>query len=159
MINLAITFLASFLIWLMFAGLLVLWVIDGKIKKEQVIHALLASISAWLIAELIKSLIPTARPFLLNGHPVETLTLPHDSAFPSAHSALAFSLAVTIWLHNRKVGWLYLISACVVGMARILANVHYPVDILGGAFVGVITSLVIEKLHLFNLLKKFKMKT
>ena len=49
-----ITFLASILIWLMFFGLIVLWVVDGKIKKETVIHALFASLVAWTISEIIK---------------------------------------------------------------------------------------------------------
>ena len=44
--SIAITFAASFLIWLMFAGLLVLWIIDGKIKKEEALHALFASLIA-----------------------------------------------------------------------------------------------------------------
>jgi undecaprenyl-diphosphatase len=141
MMNLLITFLASFLIWIMFAGLLILWVIDGRIKREQVTHALLAALLAWLIAEAIKHYFPTLRPFLLNGDSVKTLTIPNDGAFPSSHAAAAFALAVTIWLHDRKMGWLYLISASVVGTARILANVHYPVDVFGGALLGIITGL------------------
>ncbi len=157
--DLIITFLASFLIWMMFAGLLILWAIDGKIKKEQVIHALLAALLAWLIAEAIKHYFPTLRPFLLNSDSIKTLTVPNDGAFPSAHSALAFGLATTIWLHDKKAGWLYLISACGIGIARILANVHYPVDIFGGALLGIIISFSAEKLHPFDLLKKFKIKT
>src|SRR4030042_6197707 len=146
--SLAVTFLASFLIWFLYAGLLILWMTDGKIKKETVIHALLASLTAWLLAEFIKSLIPTARPFLLNGNPIKTLTFPSDGAFPSAHTAAAFALAVTIWFHDRKVGWIYLILALCVGLARILANVHYPQDILGGATLGILVAFLVEKLHL-----------
>lgn len=152
--SLVVTFLASFLIWFLYAGLLVLWVIDGKIKKETVIHALLASLTAWLLAEIIKSLIPTIRPFLLNGQPVETLTLPLDGAFPSAHAALAFGLAVTVWFHDRKVGWIYLILAVVIGIARVIANVHYPQDIFGGGVLGILTAFLVEKLHLFKLLRR-----
>jgi len=152
--NLVITFLASFLIWFLYAGLLILWLTDGKIKKETVIHALLAALTAWLLAELIKSLIPTVRPFLLNGRPVETFTLPLDGAFPSGHTALAFGLAVTIWLHDRKVGWIYLALALVIGIARVMANVHCPQDIFGGALLGILTAFLIEKLHFFQLLRK-----
>jgi undecaprenyl-diphosphatase len=154
MMNLLITFLASFLIWLMFAGLLILWVIDGRIKREQVIHALLASFVAWIIAQTIKFLIPIPRPFLLNGKTPLTLTLDTDGTFPSAHAALAFGLSTTIWLHDRKIGWLYLISACIVGIARVLANVHYPIDVCGGALLGIFTSFVTEKVHMFKILKK-----
>lgn len=148
MINLAITFLASFLIWFMFAGLLILWVIDGKIKKEQVLHALFAAALAWGIAEVIKALFPTLRPFEVNGAVSMVLIPPIGGAFPSAHSAAAFALATTIWLHDKKVGLIYIISALTVGIARVLGNVHYPIDILGGAILGSATSFLAEKVHL-----------
>ncbi len=151
-----VTFFASFLIWLMFAGVLVLWVIDGRIKKEEALHALAAALVAWLLAEGIKIIFPTLRPFQTNGHEVLTLTIPKDSAFPSGHSAASFGLAMTIWLHDRKLGWIFLITALSIGIARVLGNVHYPQDILGGALVGILIALAFEKLHLFNFLKKLR---
>src|SRR3972149_4469485 len=102
-----ITFLASILIWIIFAGLLVLWLVDGKIKKEQAIHAFLAAAFAWTIAELIKTLIPSIRPFKLNGFTPLTLTVPSDGAFPSSHTAAAFAAAITVFLHNKKLGLIF----------------------------------------------------
>jgi len=154
-----ITFLASFLIWFMFAGLLVLWLLDGRIKKEQVVHALLASFAAWLVAQVIKNLFPTVRPFEMNGELPMTLTIHTDSAFPSGHTAAAFGLATTLWLHNKKLGFIYLLSALVVGVARVLSNVHYPQDILGGALLGLATAFVVERLHVYKLLSGRKNKT
>jgi undecaprenyl-diphosphatase len=153
-----IEFFASFAIWLMFAGILVLWVADGKIKREEVLHAVLAFIFAWLVAETIKRLIPTLRPFVVNGQGVLTLTKPGDGSFPSGHTASAFALSTTIWLHDKKAGWFYLILASLVGIARILANVHYPVDILGGVVIGILASFLIERVHLFKLLARFRKK-
>ena len=149
-----VLFFATFFIWFLYVGLLILWFIDGRIKKEQVVHALLASLTAWLIVLLIKHFFPTIRPFIRNGGEVDVLIRPTDAAFPSAHTALAFSLAVTIFMHDRRVGWFYLIGALMIGVARILANVHYPVDIFGGALIGSLVAVVIEKFHLFKLLGK-----
>jgi len=148
--NAVITFLASFLIFILFGGLVVLWVIDGKIKKEQVLHALFACLFAWVIAYFIKEFFPTARPYLLNGSSTLTLTVPKDSAFPSQHTTIAFALAVTIFLHDRKIGWLFLFCALLIGVARVMANVHYPVDILGGAFLGTLVSILVDKTHFFK---------
>lgn len=152
--DITIEFFATFFIWFLYAGLVILWFIDGKIKKEQVIHALLASAIAWSIAMLIKHFFPTIRPFIRNGGDVDVLFIPTDSAFPSGHTALAFGLAVTVFMHDRKVGWLFLIGALVIGVARVLANVHYPVDILGGALIGTLVAVVVEKFHLFKFLRK-----
>lgn len=154
--DITITFFATFFIWFLYAGLIILWFADGKIKKEQVVHALLASFIAWIIAFAIKSIFPTMRPFLINGGGVDVIIRPTDGAFPSQHTALAFSLAVTIFMHDRKSGWYFLIGALVIGTARVLANVHYPVDILGGAFIGTLVAVLVEKVHMFDLLKKIK---
>lgn len=150
----AIEFFATFLIWILYAGLVVLWFIDGKIRKEQVIHALFAGLMAWVIAFLIKGFFPTLRPFLVNGEEALVLITPTGSAFPSAHTALAFSLAITIFMHDRKIGWWYIACALLIGIARVLANVHYPVDIIGGALIGTLIAVVVEKTHMFKLLVK-----
>jgi undecaprenyl-diphosphatase len=150
-----IEFAASFFIWFMYLGLVVLWIIDGRIKKEQVVHALSASLIALLVAAVLKSIFHTARPFIVQGLTPLTLTVPSDAAFPSSHTAMAFALSITIWLHDRKVGWIYLIWALFVGIARILANVHYPIDIWGGAILGIVIAFGLEKVHLFNFIKRY----
>lgn len=137
----------------MYAGLLVLWIIDGRIKKERALHALLASLVAWGLAEMIKTIFPTLRPFQTNGHIPLTLTTPRDAAFPSSHAAAAFGLAIAVWLHDKKSGTIFILAAFFVGLGRVLGNVHSALDILGGAAIGSVTAFVLEKLHVDKLLK------
>ncbi len=153
--NLIIEFFASFFIYFLFLGLAVLWVIDGKIKKEQVMHALFACLFAFLAAALIKHFFPTLRPFVTNGREIDVLIRPTDGAFPSEHTVIAFALAVTVFMHDRKVGWVFLIGALTVGVARVMANVHYPIDIVGGAFLGTIVAVIVERLHFLELINRF----
>src|SRR4030042_5253869 len=133
-----IAFIASILIFIMVFGLLVLWLIDGRIKKETALHALFSSLMAWIFAFMFKTLLPIPRPFRVNGYPPLTLTIPMDSSFPSLHSAVAFALATSVWLHNKNLGFLYIFLACLVGWGRIESNVHYLPDILFGALVGIV---------------------
>lgn len=140
-----ITFLASFLIWLMFGGLLVLWIFDGKIKRKQALRAFAAALLAWIFAQMLKNLLPTTRPFLLNGEFPLTFTVHTDNSFPSGHSAVAFSLAVTAWLHNKKLGFFYLAAAFLVGIGRVFANVHYLLDIVVGGLLGSLVAIVVNK--------------
>ncbi len=149
-----ITFTASVLIWLMFFGLIVLWVIDGKIKKETVIHAVFSCALAYVVTDLIKNYFPVLRPFVFNELIPTTLYVPSDGSFPSTHTAVGFALAVTILKHDRKVGILYLIMAGLVGIARILAYVHYPVDIIAGALIGTIISRLTSSKHFDRLLNR-----
>ncbi|OGM87118.1 hypothetical protein A2616_01415 [Candidatus Woesebacteria bacterium RIFOXYD1_FULL_33_11] len=149
-----VTFLASVLIWLMFFGLVVLWVVDGKITKETVLHAVFSCVVAWGVTELIKTFFPTLRPFQFNSALPLTLTVPGDGAFPSTHTAVGFALAVTIFKHDRKVGAVYLILAGLIGVARILAYVHYPVDIIAGAVIGTLISGLTSSKHFVRLLNR-----
>lgn len=146
------TFVASFLIWLMFAGILVLWLIDGRIKKEVALHSLLASILGWVIAQVVKDIFPTIRPFQINGFPPLTFTIPSDGGFPSGHAALGFGLAVSIFLHNKKLGIIYIIAALLVCWGRIISNVHYFSDIMGGAIIGSFTAILMDGVHLGRLI-------
>lgn len=148
-----ITFLASFLIWFMFFGLIVLWFVDGRVKKEQAFRAFAAALLAWAIAQMLKSLLPSVRPFIINMELPLTYTLHFDNAFPSSHTAIAFSLAITLWLHNKKLGVVYIALAFLVAIGRVFANVHYILDVVIGSMIGVMVAVVIDKLRLFRLLK------
>jgi undecaprenyl-diphosphatase len=145
-----VTFLASFAVWLLFAGIVVLWLIDGRIKKETAVHALASALVAWVLAEMIKSLIPSLRPFEINGLSPLTLTVPSGAAFPSGHTAVSFGLATAVWLHNKKIGLAFVIGALGVGLGRVLGNVHSLGDVFGGGALGVIVSLVLGKIHFFK---------
>lgn len=149
-----IKFSASVLIWVMYFGLFILWVIDGRIKKEQAAHAFFAAVLAWVIAEMIKEIFPTPRPFEINHLPILTLTdlTRTNGAFPSAHTASTFAMAVTVWMHEKGIGSAFLIGALFVGAGRILGNVHYPADILGGVVIGILVAFATERLHLFKIL-------
>jgi undecaprenyl-diphosphatase len=154
--DLIVMFCATFLIWFLFAGLGILWVVDGKIKKEQVIHALLATLLAYVLSEVFKYIFHTQRPFLTNGREVDVLFIPKDGAFPSGHAAQSFALAITVFLHDRKIGFWFVVAAILIGVARVIANVHYPIDILGGAFLGTLVAIFVEKVHLFKFLQRRK---
>ncbi len=132
----------------MFAGLVVLWFVDGRIKKEQVLHALFACFVAFTVTEIIKQLFHIPRPFIVDGLRNYTLTTPLDSTFPSSHSAVVFALALTVWFHDRKIGFLFLFLAAIVAWARVAANVHYPIDVFFGGVIGSLVALIIEKIHL-----------
>lgn len=150
--NLLIVILASFLIWIMFLGVVALWVIDGRVKKETALHSLLSASISWTLANMIKSVYPTLRPFHLNGGEILTFTESYKgAAFPSSHSAIAFALAVTIWLHNRRLGTIFLLAAIGVAAGRVLANVHFTVDVIVGGLIGVLVGIIIDKLHVYKL--------
>ena len=148
-----VTFLASILIWIMLGGLMVLWYADGNIKKSLVVKALLAAVVAWILSLVIKDLLDATRPFGVNGGPPLTITLPVSSSFPSSHAAFAFALAITVWLQNRALGIVYIVGAIIIGIGRVASNVHFPIDVIGGAILGAFVALVIDTVRLKKIFK------
>lgn len=60
-----------------------------------------------------------------------------DPSFPSAHATLMFVLAASMWRLKRMWGYWFLALATITGIARVYSLVHYPVDILAGALIGI----------------------
>lgn len=59
-------------------------------------------------------------------------------SFPSGHTTTIFALAGVLCMHFRNPGWrgLFILIAVLVGISRASVGVHWPLDILAGAFGG-----------------------
>ena len=66
--------------------------------------------------------------------------------FASSHAANAFGLATACWLFLRSWSHYFIwgfLWAVVVSYSRIYMGVHYPLDILVGAFIGVVLAWLV----------------
>ena len=75
-----------------------------------------------------------------------------DSSFPSGHAATAFVVFTSVYMTFRKRWILSLfIIPVLIAYSRIALGVHTWVDVLGGAFLGLIipilVSIIIQKKH------------
>ncbi|EJS54650.1 undecaprenyl-diphosphatase [Bacillus cereus] len=143
--------------------MLILWFNNGKkenaIRKQYTVLYTTLSVSiALLVNVLIHAVYYHPRPFIT--HHVNQL-VPHaaDSSFVSDHSVLVFSIAFVFILRGEKLKYIALIWAILVGVSRMYVGVHYPLDILGAAFLTFITSgLVMQSARIFEPLAKFIFK-
>ena len=106
-----------------------------KIKWNEIKYVIFSTASAIVVSEVLKSSIQAKRPFLALKD-VQPLFLENGFAFPSGHTTFFFALAFAIFFHHKKAGYWFMLCAFVIGVARIIAGVHFPVDILGGFILG-----------------------
>jgi undecaprenyl-diphosphatase len=91
---------------------------------------------------------------------------PTDSSFPSNFEAVLFTIGVAVCTKNKKVGIILLAVALLGGFSRIYVGIHYPLDILGGAVIGLMSSLLAYEfckifepviIYVLGILRKFNL--
>ena len=93
---------------------------------------------AWAMAETLKRVFMRPRPFLAIPDALPPIIAePGSFSFPSGDTALAFGAAVAFGQCFPRFRPFALLLAFAVGLSRVFVGVHYPLDALGGALVGI----------------------
>jgi membrane-associated phospholipid phosphatase len=81
------------------------------------------------------------RPFvILNITPLFAHST--DNGFPSDHSVVAAFVAALLWFIDAPAATIATLAAVVIGIARVYALVHWPIDVIGGWFIGAIPATI-----------------
>jgi undecaprenyl-diphosphatase len=118
------------------------------VRDSEVAWHIIFSVLATLVFTIVlKELFLIPRPYYMPG--VEAHAgLTQFSSFPSTHTAVAFVLATSVTLHQKTLGVFLFTMAALIGVGRVLANVHYPIDVILGMFIGVLTGVIFNQIHL-----------
>ena len=96
-----------------------------------------------LLSGAIKELVGRVRPPVADPNVIALGALPDTPSFPSGHATTAFAAAAAIGaLHPRLRVPLYALAA-LVGLSRIYLGVHYTLDVVAGAALGVALGLAV----------------
>lgn len=92
--------------------------------------------TSWTIVELfLKPLIARARPNEIMGA-IIVGSGSDGFSFPSGHATIAFAMAVVLSHKEPKWKWVFYTLAVLISLSRIYLGVHYPLDVVFGAFLG-----------------------
>ena len=133
--------------WLLWLLLLVvygaLWFL-GVLREERfIVYLGLSLMTSAGVSYILKNMVDRPRPFV--RYKLVTALIGDKEpylSFPSSHTAVAVALMVGVLMLGRVIGIplsLYIlvsVSALCIGVGRIMVGVHYPVDVIAGAFVG-----------------------
>ena len=126
------------------------WVIFNFTRKQCLVAILFAILAVFasdtISSKLIKNNVQRPRPCQVSSLAViQRVNCGSGFSFTSSHAANHFcaaALIVTVFGHFmgkwRHLWWLW---AILVSVAQVYVGLHYPLDILGGAVLGVIVGL------------------
>ena len=123
-----------------------------KNKFKEISFIFFSGIFAWVVAEILKSFIVSPRPFVLFQNVTPLFVYGGLDSFPSGHAMFFSALAVSLYSVHKKIGWVYIVVALIIGLARIISGVHFPVDILTGYILGSAIALIFK--HIFIKINK-----
>ena len=148
-----VVFFASYSRYFLIAVFCLLLYFGACARREKFylfgITVVSAIVAHFGVTEIIRFFYHRPRPFLV--YQLNQLMSNNNWSFPSGHSAFFFAMATAIYLYNKKWGIGFFIAAILMNVSRVIAGIHYPSDILGGAVVGIAVACAV-----FFLVKKMK---
>ena len=144
-------FLANYLPYLMVlaAGVLIFYKRDWRERFFYLIAmALSVVVGRGIISGSLRFFYPALRPY--DALDIEPLFQVSGYSFPSGHAVILFAVSMIVFYINRRWGFWFLILASINALARVFSGVHFPLDILAGAAIGVLSGFLV-----FTILKSY----
>jgi undecaprenyl-diphosphatase len=98
-----------------------------------------AGLVARLVTPIVKDGVERNRPALLLDD-LHVRERPGGFGFPSSHASIAMAIAIVIACCFPKARWPALAVAAAVAVARMYVGVHLPLDLVGGAALGLLAA-------------------
>ena len=144
----AIVFFARYFPYLLVLGFLLFLLAEPGRRRRSFLFletVLAVLLSRGIITEGIRFFYHTPRPFeAWQVPPMVPETL--GNSFPSGHAAIFFAVAMVLFFWDKKWSSWFFIFALLMGLARVTAGTHWPLDIAGGALIGIASTLVVHSL-------------
>ena len=92
---------------------------------------------AWALANLAKAIADRPRPYQVVADAVLRQQPAHGTSFPSSHTAVTVAVVIALLpFLPRVLAGVAIAYAVLVGWSRVYLGVHYPLDVLAGAGIG-----------------------
>jgi undecaprenyl-diphosphatase len=125
-------------LWL---GLGMLGLVEPRWRAAAWRVLLAVGLTLLIVDGAIKPVVARARPVALETAAARNLpVIPPSYSFPSGHTAASVAAAVALsrmWPAGRVVWWTL---AALMAYSRVYLGHHYPLDVMGGAVVGMLSA-------------------
>jgi membrane-associated phospholipid phosphatase len=112
-------------------------------------HFILSLVLAGVMCNVLKYIIGVSRPkyFFLQGYDrINFFNIEHKvNSFPSGHTQAAFTIAVLMIIYANRFFLQIMIIASLMGLSRIFMSMHFPSDLVAGAYLGALVPYILYK--------------
>jgi len=117
--------------------LAVVYVVARNRSVLPVVTGAVAAGLAWALTHAAKAIAVRPRPYQVMADAVLRQPPAHGTSFPSSHTAVTLAIAIALVpFLARPLAAAGIAYAALLGWSRVYLGVHYPLDILGGAGIG-----------------------
>jgi undecaprenyl-diphosphatase len=132
------------------ATLLALWFAGRDVDERAAfqraaLRALLSLALASVALKLINEVYFRPRPFTFDDSVRLLFYHPSDSSMPSNAATVCFALAMSVWLQQKHWGVAMLALSLGMTLARVIGGVHYPADVVVGAWLGGLAAWLVNR--------------
>lgn len=126
--------------------LLVVPFIYWKINRTVAWQFFMALLLSMLVVAIGKEIFQAPRPHLAYPSEVHTLVNQNGYGFPSGHvlTAVMITILLSRWIKHQWIWFVGVAYVMLISWSRMYAGVHYPHDILGGLFIGVVLAFLYQ---------------
>jgi len=119
---------------------LVIFLFSHEHEKRQGLHNIVVILGtafvAWGVTEVINKVYPSPRPFLVLDDVNKLINHGGMDSFPSGHATFFAAIATSLYFYHKKIALFYALGALIIGISRVAAGIHWPIDILAGYIIG-----------------------
>lgn len=129
--------------------LIYFWLLaKNKLWSRRILFILISLSVSGLFNMLVKWLAGRQRPILFFNNGLfgfNFFGIGYEfTSFPSGHAVTAFSLAAAVSILFPRSGILAFILAVSIGMTRIILTSHYLSDVIAGAGIGILSTMIVK---------------
>ena len=145
----AITNFGSFIAMAIICVLM--YIFGGENTRKVALLGLVALLLANVAVYLLKIIVAEPRPFIVLPNVIQLVSESEAYGFPSGHAASSFAVMTMIGLKYRlhfkgktyRLLYPLLAFASLIAFSRVYIGVHYPLDVIFGAIIGILSALLV----------------
>jgi len=143
MVNILAIFFAKYVYLVVIAIAVIYGLFQPRpVQKKMLILGVICLPLIFIVAKIASHFFYDPRPFVV--HHIKSL-IPHapDNGFPSDHTLISAAFASVLFVFNKKWGVIAGVLAILVGISRIYAQIHSPIDILGSVIISIVVVWIV----------------